>query len=63
MFPWPSRTPFFHNIVSCARLSLQLLGSQNFVNVVQAVFGRCRAIGVVGHRCIQATVLRRGEVG
>lgn len=63
MFPWPSGTPLFHDIVSRASLSLQLLGPQNFVDVMQAVFGWWRAIGVVGHRGIQATVLRGGEVG
>lgn len=63
MFPWPSGTPLFHDIVSRASLSLQLLGPQNFVHMMQAVFGWWRAIGVVGHRCIQATVLRGGEVG
>lgn len=63
MFSWPSRTPLFHDVVSCARLSLQLLGPQNFVHMVQTVFGCWCAIGVVGHSCIQATVLRGREVG
>lgn len=63
MFPWPSRTPLFHDIVSRASLSLQLLGPQNFVHVVQAVLGWRCAVGVVGHGRIQAAVLRRGEVG
>lgn len=63
MLSWPPRPPLFHDIVSCARLSLQLLGPQNFVHVMQTVFGCRCAIGVVGHRRIQATVLRGGEVG
>lgn len=63
MFPGPSGTPLFHHVVPCARLSLQLLGPQDFVDVVQAVFGCWRAVGVVVHSRIQATVLRGGEVG
>lgn len=63
MFPWPPGAPLLHNIVSRASLSLQLLGPQDFVHVMQAVFGCGRAVGVVGHSCIQATVLRGGEVG
>lgn len=63
MFPWPSGTPLFHDVVPRASLSLQLLGPQDLVHVVQAVFGWRGAIGVVGHGGIQATVLRGGEVG
>lgn len=63
MFSWPSRTPLFHDVVSCASLSLQLFGPEDFVHMMQAVFGCWCAIGVVGHRSIQATVLRGAEVG
>lgn len=63
MLPRPPGTPLFHHVVSRASLSLQLLGPQNFVHVVQAVFGWRCAIGVVGHGGVQATVLRGGEVG
>lgn len=63
MFPWPSGTPLFHDVVSRASLSLQFLGPQDFVHMMQAVFGWRRTVGVVGHGRIQATVLRGGEVG
>lgn len=63
MFPGPSGTPLLHDVVSRASLSLQLLGPQNFVDVMQAVFGWRCAVGVVGHGGVQATVLRGGEVG
>lgn len=63
MFPWPSGTPLLHDVVPRASLPLQLLGPQNLVHVMQAVFGWCCAIGVVGHRGIQAAVLGGGEVG
>lgn len=48
MFSRTSRAPLLHHIVSCASLSLQLLGTQDFVDVVQAVFGWLCAMGVVG---------------
>lgn len=64
MFPGPSGTPLFHHVVPRARLSLQLLSPQDFVDVVQAVFGRRRAVGVVVVRGrVQAAVLGGGEVG
>lgn len=63
MFPWPSGTPLLHHIVSRASLPLQLLGPQDFVHVMQAVFGWWCAVGVVGHGGVQAAVLRGGEVG
>lgn len=63
MFPWPSGTPLLHHIVSRASLPLQLLGPQDFVHVMQAVFGWRCAIGVVGRGGVQAAVLRGGEVG
>lgn len=57
MFPGASRAPLFHHVVSCASLPLQLLGSQDFVDVVQAVFrGQC-PMRVVGQGGIQTTVL------
>lgn len=63
MFPWPPGTPLLHHIVSRASLPLQLLGPQDFVHVMQAVFGWWCAVGVVGHGGVQAAVLRGGEVG
>lgn len=63
MFPGTSRAPLLHHVVSCTSLSLQLLGTQDFVDVVQAVFGWLCPVGVVGQGGIQATVLRGGEAG
>lgn len=63
MFPRTSRAPLLHHIVSCTCLSLQLLGAQDFVDVVQAVFGWLCPMGVVGQGGIHATVLRGGETG
>ena len=63
MFPGTSGAPLLHHIVARASLSLQLLGTQDFVDVVQAVFGWLRPMGVVGQGGIQATVLRGGEAG
>lgn len=48
MFPGASWTPLFYHVVSRTSLSLQLLGTQDFVDVMQAVFrGQC-PMGVVG---------------
>lgn len=63
MFPGTSRAPLLHYVVPCTSLSLQLLGTQDFVDMVQAVFGWLCPMGVVGQRGIQATVLRGGEAG
>lgn len=63
MFSRASGAPLFHHVVSCTCLSLQLLGTQDFVDVVQAVFGWLCPMGVVGQGGIQATVLRGGETG
>lgn len=57
MLPGTSGAPLLHHVVSCARLSLELLGTQDFVDVVQAVFGRLCPMGVVGQGSIEATVL------
>lgn len=63
MLPRTPRAPLLHHIVSCASLSLQLLGTEDFVDVVQAVFGWLRSMGVVGQGGIQAAVLGGGEAG
>lgn len=63
MFPGTSWAPLFHHVVSCASLSLQLLGTQDFVYMVEAVLGWLRPMGLVRHGCIEATVLGRGEAG
>lgn len=63
MFPGTSRAPLFHHVVSCTSLSLQLLGTQDFVDVVEAVLGWLCPVGLVGHGGIQTTVLGRGEAG
>jgi len=52
MFPGTPGAPLLHNVVSCARLSLKLLGTQDFVDVVQAVFGWLSPMGVVGQGSI-----------
>lgn len=38
MFPRTAGAPLLHHVVSCACLPLELLGPQDFVDVVQAVF-------------------------
>lgn len=48
MFSRTPRAPLLDHVVSCTSLSLQFLGSQDFVDVVQAVFGWLCAMGVVG---------------
>lgn len=63
MFSGTSRAPLFDHVVSCASLPLQLLGTQDFVDVVEAMLGWLRPMGVVGMGGIQATVLGRGEAG
>lgn len=63
MFPGTPGAPLLHHVVSCASLSLQLLGTQDLVDVVQAVFGWLRPVGVVGQGGVQATVLRGGAAG
>lgn len=63
MFPGTTRAPFLHHVISRASLSLQLLDPQDFVDVVQAVFGSMRADRVVGQGRIHAKVLRRREAG
>lgn len=63
MFSRTSRAPLLHYVVSRTSLSLQLFGAQDLVDMVQAVFGWLCTMGVVGHRCIQATVLGGGEAG
>lgn len=47
MFPRTSRPPLLYHVVSCTGLSLQLLGSQDFVDMVQTVFGGLYPMGVV----------------
>lgn len=57
MLPWTPRPPLLYHIVSCTSLSLQLLGTQDFVDVVEAVFGGLHPMGVVRQGGIQAAVL------
>lgn len=58
-----SGASLLHYVVSCTSLSLQFLGTQNFVDVMQPVFGWLCPKGVVGQGGIQAIVLRGGETG
>lgn len=58
MFPRTSRPPLLYHVVSCTGLSLQLLGTQDFVDMEQTVFGGLYAMGD-----IQATLLRGREAG
>lgn len=51
MLTGTARTPFFHHVVSCACLPLELLSTEDLVDMVQVVFGR----GPMG-------VMRRGGV-
>lgn len=63
MFPRTPRAPLLYHIVACARLPLQLLGTQDFVDVVKAVFGWLGPMSVVGQGRIEATILRGREAG
>lgn len=47
MFPRTSRPPLLYHVVSCTGLSLQLLGTQDFVDMEQTVFGGLYEMGVV----------------
>lgn len=61
MFSGASWAPLLHHIVSCASLPLQLLGAEDLVDVVEAVFGGLRPVGVVRRGGVQAEVLGGGE--
>lgn len=63
MFPGTTGAPLLYHVVSCASLSLQFLCTQDFVDMVEAVFGWLCPMGVVGQGGIQATVLGGGEAG
>lgn len=63
MFSGTAGAPFLHHVISRASLPLQLLDPQDFVDVVEAVFGRLCAERVVGQGRIHAKVLRRREAG
>lgn len=63
MFPGTSGPPLLYHVVSCTGLSLQLLGTQDFVDVVQTVSGGLYPMGVVRQGGVQATLLRGREAG
>lgn len=59
MLPGAPGAPLLDHVVACPRLSLELLGAEDLVDVVQAVFGGLGPVGVVlrGGILVQAAAL------
>lgn len=64
MLPGAPGAPLLDHVVACPRLSLELLCTEDLVDVVQAVFGGLGPVGVVwrGGIIVQAAALGRRVV-